>query len=307
MAEITASLVKELREKSGVGMMDCKKALKETCGDIDAAVDYLRKKGLATAAKKSGRAAAEGLIGVISEGNQAICVELNAETDFVARNEDFQQFLVKVSELALKNKVKTIEALKSLELGEKNVQDTLTDLISTIGENMNLRRVKFLNIDNGVVASYVHGALISGYGKIGVLVALESTGDKEKLMELGKKLAMHIAATNPEALDRDSIDKDLVARERAVYVDKAEKSGKPENIVEKIVEGSLRKFYEQVVLLDQTFVVDGENKISKVLENAEKDLGTPVKISQFIRYELGEGVDKKEDDFADEVAKMAAG
>jgi len=306
MTQITASQVKELREKSGAGMLDCKKALSESAGDMDAAVDYLRKKGLSTAAKKSDRAAAEGLVNVAAEGNSAITIELNAETDFVARNEQFQKFLSDVSELALKNNIETIEALKAMDLNGKTVEASLTELVATIGEHMNLRRIARLSVENGVVATYVHNSLTPNNGKIGVLVALESTGDADKLNDLGRKIAMHIAATSPESVDIESLDQDLVARERAVHSDKAKQSGKPENIIEKIVEGSIRKFYEHVVLLEQTFVVDGENKISVVLENAEKELGAPVKITNFVRFQLGEGVEKKADDFADEVAKMAA-
>lgn len=305
--DISASLVKELREKSGAGMLDCKKALVENKGDMEAAMDYLRKKGLASAAKKSGRAAAEGLVSVAAQGNAAVVIELNAETDFVARNEHFQGFLAQISDLALKNKIETVEALKSASLGSATVETTLTDLIATIGEHMSLRRMQRLVVGQGVVATYVHNALLPNRGKIGVLVALESAGDVVKLTALGRQIAMHIAATRPESLDVASLSKDLIARERAVYADKAKQSGKPAEIVEKMVEGSLRKFYEQAVLLEQTFVIDGESKILAVLEKAAKDIGAPVKIAQFVRFELGEGVEKKTDDFAAEVAKMAAG
>jgi elongation factor Ts len=307
MTEITASLVKELREKSGAGMMDCKKSLTENNGDMEAAMDYLRKKGLASAAKKSGRAAAEGLVSVASQGNTAVVIELNAETDFVARNEHFQSFLGQVTELALKNKITMLEALNAASLGAKTVEATLTDLIASIGEHMSLRRIRSLSVGQGVVATYVHNALVPNRGKIGVLVGLESTGNAEKLLTLGRQIAMHIAAARPESLDVASLDKNLIARERSVYADKAAKSGKPADIVEKMVEGSLRKFYEQVVLLEQTFVIDGESKVSAVLEKAAKDVGAPVKLSGYVRYELGEGVEKKADDFASEVAKMAAG
>ncbi|MBI3441355.1 MAG: elongation factor Ts, partial [Proteobacteria bacterium] len=288
-------------------MLDCKKALAENKGNMDAAMDYLRKKGLASAAKKSGRAAAEGLIGVAAQGNSAVVIELNVETDFVARNEFFQQFLVQVSDLALKNKIETVAALKAVNLGGKTAEATLADLVATIGENMTLRRMQRLTVGQGVVATYVHNALIPNCGKIGVLVALESSGNVEKLGAIGRQLAMHIAAARPESLDIPSLSKDIIARERSVYADKAKQSGKPAEIGEKMVEGSLRKFYEQVVLLEQTFVIDGESKVSAVLEKAAKEIGAPVKISGFIRYELGEGVEKKADDFASEVAKMAAG
>ena len=308
MTEISASLVKELREKSGAGMMECKKALVENKGDMDAAMDFLRKKGLASAGKKAGRAAAEGLVSVAAQGTTAVVVELNAETDFVARNEHFQSLLLKATDYALKNKVETVEQLKAASIDGKTVEASVTDLIATIGENMSLRRMARLSVSQGVVATYVHNALAPNVGKIGVLVALESAAPADKLNALGRQIAMHIAATRPESLDVASLDKDLVARERAIYADKAKQSGKPEAIIEKMVEGSLRKFYEQVVLLEQVFVVDGENKISAVLEKASKDFGAPVKLTGFLRYELGEGVEKKtEGDFASEVAKMAAG
>ena len=307
MAEISASLVKELREKSGAGMMDCKKALAETNGDVEAAMDYLRKKGLASAAKKSGRAAAEGLVSVGSAGNVGVMIELNAETDFVARNDQFQGLLTKATDAALAKKIGTVDALKATDVGGKTVEANLTELIANIGENMTLRRMAILEVANGVVATYVHNSIAANRGKIGVLVALESTGDKEKLAALGRQIAMHIAAARPEALNVEGLDKDVVARERAVHADKAKASGKPAEIVEKMVEGSMRKYYEQVVLLEQTFIIDGSSKISAVLEAAAKDVGAPVKLAGYVRYELGEGVEKAADDFANEVAKMAAG
>jgi elongation factor Ts len=304
---VTAALVKELREKSGAGMLDCKKALEENNGEIDAAMDFLRAKGLASAAKKSSRAAAEGLVSVAAAGTIGVAIELNAETDFVARNEQFQAFLNKLTDAALAQKIGDVDALKAIDLGGKTAEANLTELIANIGENMTLRRAKMLTVANGVVSSYVHNALQPGRGKIGVLVALESTGDVAKLEALGRQLAMHIAAARPESLDVESMDPDLVARERAVYVEKAKESGKPAEIIEKMVEGSMRKFYEQSVLMQQTFIIDGENKISAVLEAAAKDVGAPVKLTSYVRFELGEGVEKKEDDFASEVAKMAAG
>ncbi|MDD9901517.1 MAG: translation elongation factor Ts [Alphaproteobacteria bacterium] len=307
MAEITAAMVKELREKSGAGMLDCKKALAENGGDMDAAVDYLRKKGLASAAKKSGRAAAEGLVSVETDGKNGVIVELNAETDFVARNEQFQKFLDEATALTLKDGIADVEALKAATLNGKPVQDNLTDLIASIGENMSLRRVGRLGVSEGLVASYVHNTLSPGRGKIGVLVALESSGDAGKLADLGRQLAMHIAAARPEALDVDSLDQEVVARERAVHADKAKQSGKPDEIVEKMVDGSMRKYYEQVVLLQQAFIIDGKTKVADVLAAAEKDVGAPVKLASYIRFELGEGVEKKEDDFAAEVSKIAAG
>ncbi len=307
MTEVTAAMVKELREKSGAGMLDCKKALAENNGDIDAAMDFLRKKGLASAAKKSSRAAAEGLVSVGAAGNTGVIIELNAETDFVARNDQFQTFLSQLTDVALATKTGDVEQLKKSKVGAKTAEEGLTELIANIGENMTLRRSALLSVANGVVASYVHNALQPNRGKIGVLVALESTADAEKLGALGRQLAMHIAAARPEALDVESLNPETVARERAVHADKATQSGKPADIVEKMVEGSMRKYYEQVVLLNQTFIIDGENKISAVLEKAAKDLGAPVKLTQYVRFELGEGVEKAADDFAAEVAKMANG
>lgn len=307
MTEVTAAMVKELREKSGAGMLDCKKALAENNGDIDAAMDFLRKKGLASAAKKSSRAAAEGLVSVGAAGNTGVIIELNAETDFVARNDQFQTFLSQLTDVALATKTGDVEQLKKAKVGAKTAEEGLTELIANIGENMTLRRSALLSVANGVVASYVHNALQPNRGKIGVLVALESTGDAEKLGALGRQLAMHIAAARPEALDVESLNPETVARERAVHADKATQSGKPADIVEKMVEGSMRKYYEQVVLLNQTFIIDGENKISAVLEKAAKDIGAPVKLTQYVRFELGEGVEKAADDFAAEVAKMANG
>lgn len=306
MADISASLVKELREKSGAGMMDCKKALAETNGDVEAAMDYLRKKGLASAAKKSGRAAAEGLVSVQAAGNTAVIIELNAETDFVARNTDFQKYLADITAAALQGKIATVDALKAANLNGKTAEATLTELIATIGENMTLRRMELLSVNKGIVATYIHNALIPNAGKIGVLVALESEADADKLSTLGRQLAMHIAAARPEALTVETLDAAMVARERAVHADKAKQSGKPADIVDKMVEGSMRKYYEQVVLMQQTFIIDGESKISAVLEKASKDLGTPVKLANYVRFELGEGVEKKADDFAAEVAKMAS-
>ncbi len=306
MAEISASLVKELREKSGAGMMDCKKALAETNGDVEAAMDYLRKKGLASAAKKAGRAAAEGLVSVATSGTVGVILELNAETDFVARNDQFQALLAKATDAALAKKLNTVDAVKAADVGGATVEAGLTELIANIGENMTLRRVGLIEVSQGVVAAYVHNALVPNRGKIGVLVGLESTGDKAKLETLGRQIAMHIAAQRPEALDTASLDKDMVARERAVHADKAKASGKPADIVEKMVEGSMRKYYEQVVLLEQAYIMDDKMKVSAVVEAAAKDAGAPVKLAGYLRFELGEGVEKKADDFAAEVAKMAS-
>ncbi len=295
MAEITAALVKELREKSGAGMMDCKKALTETSGDVEAAVDWLRKKGLSAAAKKAGRVAAEGLVGVVSNGTEGAVVEVNAETDFVGRNETFQKFVDRVGRLALSTDGNV--AKMSTE-----VQGELTQLIATIGENMSLRRAKKLSVGKGVVASYVHTPVTPSLGKIGVLVALESAGDPAKLAAFGKQLAMHVAATNPQSVSVAELDPAAVERERAVLTDQAAGSGKTPEIVAKMVEGRLRKFYQDVVLLEQTFVIDGETKVAKAVEAAGKDAGAPVKVAGIARFQLGEGIEKKESDFAAEVA-----
>ena len=308
MADITAALVKELRETSGAGMMDCKKALTETGGDLDAAVDWLRKKGLAAAAKKAGRVAAEGLIGVVAEGTKGAVVELNSETDFVARNETFQDFVTKVAQVAL-DVGGDIDAIKAAPFpgGSNTVADALTDLIAKIGENMNLRRAASVSVGEGVVCSYIHNQTAPGLGKIGVLVGLESTGDKAKLEALGKQLAMHVAAARPQAVDRDGVDASALDRERDVLSEQARASGKPEEIIAKMVEGRLRKFYEEVCLLEQVFVIDGETKVSKVLEGAAKEVGAPVALAGFVRLELGEGVEREEQDFAAEVAATIGG
>ncbi len=302
MAEITAALVKELREKSGAGMMDCKRALSENNGDIEAAVDWLRKKGLAAAAKKAGRVAAEGLIGVASEGTSGAMVEVNSETDFVARNDAFQDYVRNAAKTSLASG-DDIEKLKAAAYpGGASVADALTALVAKIGENMSLRRVAVLKVPAGVVATYVHSSVAPGLGKIGVLVALESTGDKEKLTALGRQIAMHIAATNPQALDIGSVDPAMLAREKAVLTEQASASGKPPQVIEKMVEGRVRKYYEETVLLEQVYVVDGESRIKDVVEKAAKDVGAPVKLAAFRRYALGEGIEKKETDFAAEVA-----
>ncbi|HYC04859.1 MAG TPA: translation elongation factor Ts [Azospirillaceae bacterium] len=297
MAEITAVMVRDLRERTGAGMMDCKKALVENNGDMEAAIDWLRKKGLSAAAKKAGRVAAEGLVGVAARGTVGAAVEVNAETDFVARNDKFQAFVTKATGAALDNG--DIEALKG-SLGEE-----LTQLVATIGENMSLRRAVRLSVTDGIVATYMHSALVPNLGKIGVLVALESTGDKAKLQELGRQIAMHIAAARPEALDIADVDQANLARERDVLSEQARASGKPEEIIAKMVEGRIRKYYEEVVLLEQVYVIDQETKIRKVVENAAKDVGAPVKLTGFARFQLGEGIEKETGDFAAEVASMA--
>jgi elongation factor Ts len=303
MAVITAGLVKELREKTGAGMMDCKRALGETAGDIETAIDWLRKKGLAAAAKKAGRVAAEGLVGVATGGVAGAAVEVNSETDFVARNEAFQDFVRNLAGLAL-DKGDDLEALKAAAYpGEpRTVAEQLTHLVATIGENMNLRRAKRLKVGSGAVVSYVHNALTAGLGKIGVLVALESTGDQARVTALGKQLAMHIAAANPQFLDVKSVDAASLDRERDVLREQARASGKADAIIDKMVEGRIRKYYEEVVLLEQIFVVDGETRIAKVVEGVAKEIGAPIAITGFLRFALGEGIEKEQADFAAEVA-----
>jgi elongation factor Ts len=303
MAEITAALVKQLRESTGAGMMDCKKALNETDGDMDAATDWLRTKGLASAAKKAGRIAAEGLVGVAVDGARGAVVEVNAETDFVGRNADFQAMVSNVATVALDNGA-DVEALAAASYpGGGTVGDAITDLIAKIGENMTLRRSALIQVGSGVVASYVHTAVAEGLGRIGVIVGLESTGDADKLAAFGKQLAMHIAAASPQWLDRDGVDPAAIEREREVLTVQAKESGRPDNVIEKMVEGRLRKFFEESCLLEQVFVIDGESKISKAVEAAGKDAGAPVRVTGFARFALGEGIERKEEDFAAEVAK----
>ncbi len=309
MAEVSATLVKTLREKTGAGMMDCKKALNEVGGDLEAAIDWLRKKGLAAAAKKAGRVAAEGLVGVAGSGTSAAVVEINAETDFVARNPQFQAMVTQTAEIAA-SKDYTIETLASAPFkGEAaTVGEEITRLIAVIGENMNLRRVKRLSVSQGVVATYMHSATAPNLGRIGVLVALESAADASKLLELGKKLAMHVAAASPQALSIAEVDSAALERERNVLTDQARASGRPEDVIQKMVEGRIRKYYEEVVLLEQVYVVDGKTKISDVVEQTAKELGSSIKLTGFARFALGEGIEKVESDFAAEVqaqAKMA--
>ncbi|MEA1942857.1 MAG: translation elongation factor Ts [Pseudomonadota bacterium] len=305
MAAITAALVKELREKTGVGMMDCKKALNETDGDFEAAVDWLRKKGLSKAAKKADRVAAEGLVAVATDGGKGAVVEVNSETDFVARNEKFQAAVKEIATLAVGGSGNADE-LKAAKTGSgETVEDKLTNLIATIGENMALRRAAVVTAEPGVVASYVHNPAADDMGAIGVLVGLKSDGDAGKLAELGRKLAMHVAAGAPAiavSVDVDGVDPAIADKEREVFADQARASGKPDNIVEKMVEGRMRKFYEEVVLLKQAFVMDPDRTIEQVLADTAKELGTSVEISGFVRMALGEGVEKKEEDFAAEVA-----
>jgi elongation factor Ts len=293
MADISASLVKSLREKTGAGMMDCKRALAENGADMEAAVDWLRKKGLSAAAKKSGRVASEGLIGLATGGHSAALVEVNSETDFVARNEHFQAFVRAVAALALKagGDLAALQAMAYPGSGE-TVQGQLTNLIATIGENMNLRRTAYLAVDEGFVATYLHNVQAEGLGRIGVLVALQSAAPRGVLEALGKKLAMHVAAANPAAVSRDQVDQSQLDRERNILSEQARASGKPEAIIAKMVEGRLSKFYEDICLLEQTFVIDGESKVGAVIEAAAKEAGQPINVLGFVRLSLGEGVEK---------------
>jgi elongation factor Ts len=307
MADITASMVKELRDTTGAGMMDAKNALVENNGDMEASIDWLRQKGLSKAAKKSGRTAAEGLVAVAKSGTAAAVVEINAETDFVARNDQFQGFVKKAAELALTS-ANTAEELAAAPYGDgKTVQETLTTLIATIGENMSIRRVAKLSVSQGLVATYIHNSVSDGMGKIGVLVALESDADADKLEMLGKQIAMHIAATNPAFLDTSSVDPSVLEREKNVIRATAKEAGKADDIIEKMLEGRVRKFYEEVVLLEQIYVMDGETKVSKIVENAAKEHGKSVKLTGYVRFQLGEGIEKEEVDFAAEVAKVSNG
>jgi elongation factor Ts len=302
MAEITAATVKELRERTGAGMMDCKKALGETQGDMEAAIDWLRAKGLAAAAKKAGRTAAEGLVGVAVAGNRGAVVEVNSETDFVSKNEQFQEFVSTVTALALEG-VGTVEGILAAQYpGAGTVEEKLTSNISTIGENQSLRRSAVLQVPQGVVVSYVHNAVKPGLGKIGVLVALESEGETEALTQLGKQLAMHIAAANPQALTGEELDPSVIERERAIASEKAAESGKPAEIVAKMVEGSIAKFRKENALMSQLFVMDNKTKVEDVIAAEAKRIGAAVSLNAYVRFQLGEGIEKKESDFAAEVA-----
>jgi elongation factor Ts len=306
MAEITAALVKELRDRTGAGMMDCKKALSEAGGDFEKAVDWLRTKGLASAAKKAGRTAAEGLVGVVVEGNRGAVIEVNSETDFVAKNAQFQDFVAEVAKVSLKTG-EDVEALlaSAYPAGGGTVQDVLTNNIATIGEQQAVRRATIVEA-TGAVASYVHNAAAPDRGKIGVLVAIDSTAaDKAALATLGKQIAMHIAAANPLALTADDIDPALLERERAIAAEKAAASGKPADIVERMVDGAVRKFAGEQALLSQVFVIDGKSKVADIVAAEGKRLGADVKVSKFVRFQLGEGIEKKESDFAAEVAAAA--
>ncbi len=307
MSTITATMVKDLREKTGAGMMDCKAALAETKGDMEAAVDWLRTKGLAKAAKKAGRVAAEGLIGLAADAKTAALVEVNSETDFVARNQKFQDMVSAIAAAALKVKG-DVDKLAAAKYGggKATVAETIKEMIGSIGENMTLRRTTHLSAANGVVASYMHNAIAPGLGKIGVIVALESSGKPEDVKAFGRQIAMHIAFANPQSLDIDGLDKATVERERAVLTEQAKESGKPAAVIEKMVEGRLRKFYEEVVLLAQPFVHDPDTIVAKALEAAGKTAGGPIKITAFHRFALGEGIDRPDSDFAAEVAAAAS-
>ncbi|MCR4267314.1 translation elongation factor Ts [Nitratireductor sp. ZSWI3] len=300
---ISAAQVKELREKSGAGMMDCKAALTETNGDMEAAIDWLRKKGIAKADKKAGRTAAEGLIGVAAGTDSAVLVEVNSETDFVARNDAFQELVSNIASVALGTDG-TLDAVAAATYPSsgKSVADTIKDAIGTIGENMTLRRSAKLSVANGAVATYVHNAVTDGLGKLGVLVAVETTGNADAARAFGRQVAMHVAATNPLALTEAEVDPAAVAREKDIFSDQARQSGKPENIIEKMVEGRMRKFFEEVVLLKQAFVINPDLTVEKALAEAEKEIGAPAKITGFVRLALGEGVEREESDFAAEVA-----
>jgi elongation factor Ts len=301
MATITAAMVKDLRESTGAGMMDCKAALTETAGDMQAAQDWLRKKGLSKAAKKAGRVAAEGLIAALTRGPKGVTVEVNSETDFVGRNEQFQGLVKMIAQVALDIGA-DIDKIKAAKIGRVTVETAIADAIATIGENMTLRRAAQLEVGKGVVSSYIHNAVIEGAGKMGVIVALESTGKADALAHLGRQLAMHVAAANPLAIDPAGLDQALVKRERDVLADKYRQQGKPENVIEKIVESGLKTYYKEVCLLEQAFIHDDGKSVAQALKQAEGKIGAPVKISGFVRYALGEGIEKQETDFAAEVA-----
>jgi elongation factor Ts len=304
MANISASLVKELRDKTGAGMMDCKAALADTSGDIEAAVDWLRKKGLAKAAKKAGRIAAEGLIGLALAPKKGAVVEVNSETDFVARNDLFQGLVRMIAQVAL-DVGADVERIKAAKVGDATVADALSSAIATIGENMTLRRAAELSVAQGVVASYVHNSVSEGLGKIGVLVALKSTGKDDELMALGRLVAMQVAASNPQAIDASGLDPAVIAREREVIADKARAQGKAEKVIDKIVESGLKTYYKEVCLLDQPYIHDPSKSVSQALKEAEKKVGAAVEVTGFKRYALGEGIDRKDSDFAAEVAAAA--
>ena len=301
MANISAQMVKELRDMTGAGMMDCKAALGETSGDVQAAVDWLRTKGLLKAAKKAGRVAAEGLIGIMLKGPKGVMVEVNSETDFVARNDLFQGLVLMIADVAL-DVGTDVEKIKAAKAGSLTVAESIAEPIAKIGENMSLRRAAELSVGNGVVGGYVHNSVSEGLGKMGVLIGLESTGKTDELAELARLLAQHVAAANPQAVDSASLDPAAVAREKAVLAEKAKEQGKPANVIDKIVEGGLRAFYKEVCLLDQGYIREEKKSVGQVLKEAEAKVGAPIKVKGFVRYLLGEGIEKQETDFAAEVA-----
>ncbi|WP_016769846.1 translation elongation factor Ts [Rickettsia sibirica] len=304
---ISAAAVKELREKTGAGMMDCKKALIETSGNFEEAIDFLRKKGLAAAAKKAGRIASEGLTAAKVDGLTGVVIEVNSETDFVARNEQFQDLVKDIANLAVI--AKTIDTLKTFKMQSgKSVEEEIIENISTIGENLTLRRMDILEISEGAIGSYVHNEVVPNLGKISVLVGLASNAkDKAKLEALAKQIAVHVAGNNPQSIDDSSLDQALVERERKVFFEKSKEEGKPDNIIAKMVEGRIRKFFSEVVLLQQNFLFEPKLTVAEVIKNAEKELGAEIKIAKFIRYELGEGIEHEEKNFADEVAAITQG
>ncbi|HKY85269.1 MAG TPA: translation elongation factor Ts [Pseudorhodoplanes sp.] len=304
MAEITAAMVKELREKTGAGMMDCKAALNETNGDMEAAVDWLRKKGLAKAAKKAGRVAAEGLIGIKVSGTKGVAVEVNAETDFVARNDHFQGLVKLIADVALSAGA-DVEKIKAAKAGSMTVDEAIASSIATIGENMSLRRATGLSVSKGAIGSYMHNSVSDGLGKIGVLVALESSGNPAELAALGRLIAMHVAAANPQAVDAAGLDPAVIAREKDVMADKYKQQGKPANVIDKIVESGIKTFYKEVCLLEQSYIHETDKSVAQALKDAEGKVGGPVKVTGFARYALGEGIEKQESDFAAEVAAAA--
>ncbi|MEA3534755.1 translation elongation factor Ts [Rhizobium sp. CC-YZS058] len=308
MTTVTAQMVKELREKSGAGMMDCKKALAETNGDLEAAIDWLRAKGIAKADKKSGRTAAEGLIGINAAGTKAVVIEVNSETDFVARNDAFQDLVRGIAAVAVETdgSVDAIGAATYPATG-KSVTESIKDAIATIGENMTLRRAALLSVEDGVVSTYIHNGVADGLGKLGVLVALKSTGDKDALNAIGRQVAMHIAATNPLAIRSSEVDPAVAERERNVFIEQSRASGKPDNIIEKMVDGRMRKFFEEVALLSQSFVMNPDLTVEAAIKEAEKTVGAPIEVTGMARLLLGEGVEKEESDFAAEVAAVAKG
>jgi elongation factor Ts len=304
MANITASMVKELRDKTGAGMMDCKAALGESDGDLEAAVDWLRKKGLAKAAKKAGRIAAEGLIGVALSANKAIVVEVNSETDFVARNDLFQGLVKIIADVALDSGA-NVEKILAARVGSRSVADAISETIAKVGENMTLRRAAALFVGKGIVASYVHNSVADGLGRIGVIVALESTGNADELKAFGRMVAMHVASANPQAIDASGLAAATIAREKNVLAEKFKAQGKPANVIDKIVESGLKTFYKEVCLLDQGFIFDDKKSVAQALKETEAKAGAPIKIGGFVRYALGEGIERPEGDFGGEVAALA--